>query len=398
MGNVFSYILKKKDFNADYVGKYKDQKAYSYFDSGFIGPITFYKQTDHITFIYCEVTASQRIHEKKKLWIVFENCTNLCIKKDVSISAAWCSCMAGASGCCNHIISALYKIEYANSQGWCTPACTEQACQWNKTSKKDVVPQKITELIIRKKLGSSCTKSQTKAPESKRMILLSEFDPRIQSHQTFKEENFIHFLNDINGNAVVFKSIEEKTSTTNINHESLNLENLCCNILQDNNGKTEAELTKILIENLTVSKETVNYVEYHTRDQSKCSLWFQMRKGRCTASIHHEIYTKVNSLARSTGKIKPKTTPLVSRILYPQRSNLNTPAVHGGPNLAISSHYVIISHRIIKNGSNENTNPRQNAMKTLMHLSSLMFIKIIYFLGFCLCFSQKIYYILFISI
>ena len=30
LGNIFSYILQKKEFNTDYIGKYKDQKAYSF--------------------------------------------------------------------------------------------------------------------------------------------------------------------------------------------------------------------------------------------------------------------------------------------------------------------------------------------------------------------------------
>ena len=66
LGNIFSYILKKKDFDADYIGKYKDQKAFSFFDSGFVGPITVYMSSKKdIKFIYCEVTASQSIHETK---------------------------------------------------------------------------------------------------------------------------------------------------------------------------------------------------------------------------------------------------------------------------------------------------------------------------------------------
>ena len=33
LGNIFSYILKHKEFDSDYIGKYKSEKAYSYFDS-----------------------------------------------------------------------------------------------------------------------------------------------------------------------------------------------------------------------------------------------------------------------------------------------------------------------------------------------------------------------------
>ena len=39
LGNIFEYILRMKEFDKEYIGKYKDQKAYSYFDSGFVGEI-----------------------------------------------------------------------------------------------------------------------------------------------------------------------------------------------------------------------------------------------------------------------------------------------------------------------------------------------------------------------
>ena len=37
LGNIFEYILRMKGFDKEYIGKYKDQKAYSYFDSSFVG-------------------------------------------------------------------------------------------------------------------------------------------------------------------------------------------------------------------------------------------------------------------------------------------------------------------------------------------------------------------------
>ena len=39
LGNIFEYILRMKEFDKEYMGKYKDQKAYSYFDSGFVREI-----------------------------------------------------------------------------------------------------------------------------------------------------------------------------------------------------------------------------------------------------------------------------------------------------------------------------------------------------------------------
>ena len=66
MGNIFSYILQYKDFNTNYVGKYKDQKAYSYFDNGFVGPVLVYEpklaEKKKIIYISYKVTASQTSH------------------------------------------------------------------------------------------------------------------------------------------------------------------------------------------------------------------------------------------------------------------------------------------------------------------------------------------------
>ena len=90
MGNIFTFILHKKDFNTDCIVTYKDQKAYLYFDSGFVGPV----------FIY-EPTSKQRGNMR--------------------------------------------KLRHGE---------TEAACQWNKGTRKEVEPKCITDLFVRKKLGS----------------------------------------------------------------------------------------------------------------------------------------------------------------------------------------------------------------------------------------------------
>ena len=66
MRNIFAFILHKKDFNTDYVGKYKDQKAFSYFEGGFVGQVSVYepksKKRQNIVFLHSEVRASQAVH------------------------------------------------------------------------------------------------------------------------------------------------------------------------------------------------------------------------------------------------------------------------------------------------------------------------------------------------
>ena len=54
------------------------------------------------------------------------------------ILCAWCSCMAGGYEICNHVIACLYKVDSANTKGFCNPSCTEQAYTWNQSTKKYV--------------------------------------------------------------------------------------------------------------------------------------------------------------------------------------------------------------------------------------------------------------------
>ena len=42
LGNIFKYILSMRKFNNEYIGKYKDQIAYSYFGSNFVGKVLIY--------------------------------------------------------------------------------------------------------------------------------------------------------------------------------------------------------------------------------------------------------------------------------------------------------------------------------------------------------------------
>ena len=53
-----------------------------------------------------------------------------------SVKAAYCSCAAGLSQCCNHVVNVLYKINDAVDKTMFTPSCTEQSCVWNESSKE----------------------------------------------------------------------------------------------------------------------------------------------------------------------------------------------------------------------------------------------------------------------
>lgn len=75
----------------------------------------------------------------------------------------------------------------------------------------------------------------------------------------------------------------------------------------------------------------VEEIEKSTLGQSENSLWFEFRRGRLTASKHHDIFTKINAqnISKSTSIIKPKTTPLVSKILYGSKQFTNPALLWG---------------------------------------------------------------------
>ena len=69
-GVIFAYMLKVKDCDLEYVGRYKDQKAYSYFDSGFVDTIFIYNPSScrNKISLYSKVQSSLTVSDKKMLW------------------------------------------------------------------------------------------------------------------------------------------------------------------------------------------------------------------------------------------------------------------------------------------------------------------------------------------
>ena len=64
--NIFEYILKIKEFDKEYIGKYKDEKAYSYYNSGFVGEILVSKINEGTKIVlFCTVQGSTSIHNEK---------------------------------------------------------------------------------------------------------------------------------------------------------------------------------------------------------------------------------------------------------------------------------------------------------------------------------------------
>ena len=52
--------------------------------------------------------------------------------------------------CCNHIIPWLYEKEYTSTHEYADPSCTSAACAWNKSTKKEIEPYRVSNMMVRK--------------------------------------------------------------------------------------------------------------------------------------------------------------------------------------------------------------------------------------------------------
>ena len=221
-GVIFVYILKVKDCDLEYVGRYKDQKPYSYFDSGFVNTIFIYNPSScrNKIFLYSKVQSSLTVSDKKMLWILVQ-------KEPLEILKSWCSCMAGTSQSCNHVIAVLYKIDHALQKGLLNPSCTSTSCSWNKSTKHDIEPKKIKDIVIPKKIRSrSSVEELGTYKEKERSEELQKFSPVLQSFRKLKDEEvskFYNKLHDVSPQSAVLLYIHSEEETE---LETFSLENI----------------------------------------------------------------------------------------------------------------------------------------------------------------------------
>ena len=312
LGKIFSYIREKKAFSSDYLGQYKVRKAYSHFMSGFVDKILTKSVNSSLSLIKTYVMPSQRINDQKHhLWIL--------VKKTGDVVAGFCSCTAGFCQCCNHIVAALYKINFANENGWTDPACTDELCKWNTSAKPMIKPMKIKDMDIREhnKENEVTKKKKDHAPltyNEKR-----SYDPRPESDRQVCESRKVHFR----------ESIRDILPASVINISYAPPENLdvprslteIANSVRDNlpNGSQD-DVTKYFSDQLSFNDDQIRELEKITRSQSASNIWWNQRIGRITASKFGEVHTKVSNINKKRAKGKKiMVNSLVVSIVQPEK-------------------------------------------------------------------------------
>lgn len=216
-------------------------------------------------------------------------------KPSGEVLCGYCSCTAGYSKCCNHIIAVIYKVKFANQKGYTDPACTDQPCVWNKSS-RDIQSRKIKNMDIQ------AHKRQNPPPKfSVNNCMWQDFDPRPASHHDISEGDKWAFLSSVHQhvpeavlNISFSPPVEEDVPPA--------LQQIASEILEKNPVASEDELARFFSEKLSFNDSNIKELEKATRNQSSQNMWKEQRKGRITASNLHDVYTKVKTLLWMRGR------------------------------------------------------------------------------------------------
>ena len=194
-GKLFRYILHVKAVDVEYIGRYKDEKAYSYWMSGFVDTVYVAECPidKDMVFLKGKVSPSQRINDEwHDVWI----CVNR--KENCKIVTSWCTCITGTAEACSHVIAVLYKVNYAYNKQYVSPACTSIPQGWNHGTKREVKPSKLADLTFRKdKKSKKASKRNPLKNPSVDQTLRKEFDPRKPDDRTMTNDRVSLLMNNI---------------------------------------------------------------------------------------------------------------------------------------------------------------------------------------------------------
>lgn len=97
-----------------------------------------------------------------------------------------------------------------------------------------------------------------------------------------------------------------------------------------NGSESEQDIINRFLEAIPLSTGEVSQIEKETTGQSDSRSWKEQSKGRITVSNFKDVCTKVDSLEKARGSVKPRTTPLVSKLVFGSDNIDHIPAVKWG--------------------------------------------------------------------
>jgi len=109
----------------------------NYLNSGWVGTILHQHDLNkNTTTLKGIVRFSQTISSNHQVHIVVDRDSN-------QIRSVQCDCIASEGKCCSHSAGLAFKVNEAYKKGYLGIACTDQACMWNRSTLKNVLPDTI---------------------------------------------------------------------------------------------------------------------------------------------------------------------------------------------------------------------------------------------------------------
>ena len=187
----------------------------------------------------------------------------------------------------------------------------------------------IKDLAVRRKVRSKEQDEPNK--EEVRKDELNKFNPILPAYRKKPDEKVLvlcETLNQAAPDSAVFLCLPMKNLPEAV--ENFIVHNVANKILEDPGNDTNEKKISSFLRSLPISDQGLKVIERKTKGQADNDFWINLRKGRLTASKDHDICTKMHSSIKCTGAIKPKTTPIVQKIMHLDNDISHMPAVKWG--------------------------------------------------------------------
>ncbi len=122
----------------------------NYLNSGWVGVVEQCNNDDGAVSLRGSVRFSQTIRSNHSVEVTVS-------RNESKITTVKCNCIAGEGKCCSHSAGLAFKINEACKKGYIGIACTDEACQWNRSTQRNVVPDTIENIMqLNVKVNEDC--------------------------------------------------------------------------------------------------------------------------------------------------------------------------------------------------------------------------------------------------
>ena len=324
--DIFNYLrFYPSELGSSDLNDYKASKAYSYYAQGWLGELQYHNVETESA--YCILKGDSRRSQKirdtcYRLWVIFE-------KKSGKVRSSHCECFAGMGQTCNHVAAALFRVEAMVRLGLTNPACTSMSNVWlpNRT---EVSPKKVMDIKFdRDDFGNRGKKKRTLLSTPKKIYNPLSENPM----KLLNLEQIASALEAVSPNSIIHTAVAKPDAVDEIDfvRENVEIKDMTLGITSVDDILIMSTSRQEFKENLeaNMKDENIKKIQMLTLGQSENTLWFTYRKGVITASISHDILSKMKKVKRGGGGVINmfQTNKKVSGLTY---TNPEIPALKYG--------------------------------------------------------------------